>query len=149
MSEVRQILEDVFTERKKATIRGRAKGLRRPKRAEKQHYLGRATGMRGRDLSGEPEAPKVPGAKEEPWKKERITEFESPDDWMLSMILVAIMHANPGIKPEDAIKIGKEWVKKLYLPRTDYLWRMQMVRLNRTGIRAEASKIRRELFKVI
>jgi hypothetical protein len=65
------------------------------------------------------------------------------------MILVAMMHASPDLKPEDAIKKGKEWARKLYMPRSDHLWRRQTSRIGRYGIRAEASKIRREMFKLI
>jgi hypothetical protein len=149
----KEILESVFTERKKAKIRGRT-GIRRPKRATKAGYLGR--GYKGKDggfqgawQSSEPEAPELPKAPEEPGKKPRITEFDNYEDWMLTMILMAVMHANPGIEAEDAIEQAKEWTRKLYMPRTDHLWRRQMLRIDRFGIRAEASKIRREMYKLI
>lgn len=82
-------------------------------------------------------------------KKEPITEFDDSDDWILSMILVALMHANPGMTPDQAIKRGREWAKNLYMPRMEHTWRKQAIRIERFGIRAEASKIRRELFKLI
>jgi hypothetical protein len=85
---------------------------------------------------------------EEP-KKSPITEFESADDWMMTMILVGVMHQNPGIDSKEAIRIGKEWAKKIHMPRSEVLWKKQTDRVTRTGIRAQASKIRRELFKLI
>jgi len=106
--------------------------------------------MKGRDLSNEQPAPRLPG---EPMsdaeKKKRITEFENMDDWILSMILVSLMHAEPDLTPEQAVLKGKEWAKKLYMPRMSHLWLEQTTRIKRHGIRAEASKIRRELFKLI
>jgi hypothetical protein len=151
----RDLLEAVFTERKKAVIRGRQEGPRRPKRSTKAGYKGRGYSgpggkMKGRDLSGEQPAPRLPG---EPMsdaeKKKRITEFEGLDDWVLSMILVSLMHADPDLTPEQAIEEGKKWVRKLYMPRTSHLWREQTTRIKRNGVRAEASKIRRELFKML
>ena len=82
-------------------------------------------------------------------KKSPVTEFEDMDDWMLMMILVGVMHMNPGVNPKEAIKIGKGWAKKLHMPRMNYLWKKQTDRVARYGIRAQASKIRRELFKLI
>jgi hypothetical protein len=90
--------------------------------------------------------------KEEPTEKQRkspITEFESADDWMMTMILVGVMHQNPGIDSKEAIRIGKEWAKKLHMPRSEVLWKKQTDRIARSGIRSQASKIRRELFKLI
>ena len=78
-----------------------------------------------------------------------ITEFDNVEDWMMTMILVAIMHANPGIAPEKAVEVGRAFVKGLHLPNTSHLWRKQVDRIDRTGIRAAASRIRRELFKLI
>jgi hypothetical protein len=105
--------------------------------------------MKGRDLPSGQQPKELPKAKEEPWKKDLITEFDSPDDWMLSMILVALMHASPGMSPEDAVKEGKLWARKLAQPRMEHRWRKQTTRIKRSGIRAEASKIRREMFKLI
>lgn len=79
----------------------------------------------------------------------RVTEFRDEDDWILSMILVAIMHVNPGATAEEAAIIGKGWVRKLHQPRSMAIWRHQIDRIGRSGIRAVASKIRRELFKVL
>jgi len=82
-------------------------------------------------------------------KKNSITEFGDTDDWILSMILVAVMYANPDATAEEATVIGKDWVKKLYQPRSGVIWRRQVDRMTRSGIRAVASKIRRELYKLI
>lgn len=146
-------IASIFGERRETVPRGRQEGPRRPERATKplgKGYQGKGGQMTGRGRSGEKLAPEVPSAlKKVPTKKEAITEFDSMEDWLLSMILVALMHANPGLSPEEAIKNGKEWVRRLYMPRTDYLWRRQTTRMHRHGIRAEASKIRREMFKLI
>ena len=101
----------------------------------------------GEKSKGEEETPNA--LLKVPTKKDEITEFDSMEDWLLSMILVAVMHANPKLTPEEAIEDGKNWVRRLYMPRTEYLWRKQTTRINRHGVRAEASKIRRELFKMI
>jgi hypothetical protein len=90
---------------------------------------------------------KAPAKKEAPAVP--ITEFDNVEDWMMTTILVSIMHANPGIAPEKAVEIGKAFVKKLHMPNTAHLWRRQVDRIDRTGIRAAASRIRRELFKLI
>lgn len=144
-----EMLESVFTERKKAVIRGRQEGPRRPERSTKAGYKGRGYSgkggaMKGRDDGTELPVPPLPGE-----SKPVITEFDNTDDWILSMILVAVMHANPDISAKEAIKIGKEWVKKLHMPRSSHMWTRQTSRINRYGIRAEASKIRREMFKLI
>lgn len=147
-----ELVEEVFSERRKPEIRGRQEGPRRPARSKVplgKGYKGPGGQMTGRGRSGELRAPDVANMPKEPGKKEAITEFDSMEDWMLSMIMVAAMHANPGMTPEEALVEGKMWVKKLYLPRTDYLWRKQITRIRRHGIRAEASKIRREMFKMI
>ena len=141
------ILEAVFGEVKKPAFKGRQDGPRRPERSKKSGYKGRGYSgpggaMKGRDVEIEP------GAKKSK-PREVITEFDSVEDWILSMILVSVMHVNPGIDSDAAIKIGKEWVKKLYMPRSGHVWKKQTARINRYGVRAEASKIRRELFKLI
>lgn len=82
-------------------------------------------------------------------KKPVITEFSDTEDWVLSMILVAVMHANPEASAEEATKIAKDWVRRLHQPRSGAIWRRQVDRISRTGIRAAASKIRRELYKII
>jgi hypothetical protein len=90
--------------------------------------------------------------KKEPEKKsapEAITEFDNVEDWMMTMILVAIMHANPGVDEKEAIEIGRAFVKKLHMPNSAHLWRRQINRVQRTGVRAAASRIRRELYKLI
>ena len=152
----KDILSDLFrnteiSERRNVDTRGRPKDLvRRPVRATKKGFTGRSTGLTGRDRSGELEPSGVPQAPEEaPEKHKRITEFDNLDDWVLSMIMIAIMHAEPDLSPEDAIKLGKVWARRLYLPKTNYLWRTQAIRIKRHGIRAEASKIRRELYKML
>lgn len=147
-----QLLEEVFGERKDTTPRGRQDGPRRPERSEKpvgSGYRGPDGQMTGRSLSGEKKPKEIPGADKPLAKKDVITEFDSLDDWMLSMLLVAVMHANPGMNQDEALIEGKKWAKELYLPRTNYLWRKQLARIARHGIRAEASKIRREMFKMI
>ena len=82
-------------------------------------------------------------------KKAVITEFEDMEDWVLSMVIVAVMHATPGIKTEEAVKVGRQWSRKLHMPRTEHLWNRQRIRIDRIGLRAEASKIRREMYKLI
>jgi len=150
----KDVLEAVFgEEKKKPVIRGRQDKPRRPVRTPSdlgKGYKGKDGQMKGRGQSGELTAPDVPNALlKTPMKKDSITEFDSMEDWLLSMILVAVMHSNPGLTPEEAIDEGKTWVRRLYLPRTNYLWRKQTVRMKQRGIRAEASRIRRELFKLI
>jgi hypothetical protein len=78
-----------------------------------------------------------------------ITEFDGVDDWIMSSVLVAIMHANSGITPEEAVQKGREFARKLYAPNSSYLWRRQVDRVNRIGLRAIASRIRRELHKLL
>jgi len=97
---------------------------------------------------GKKAAKKKPRKKVEP-KKKRITEFEDMGDWVLTMIMVALMHANPGKSPEEVIEEGREWVKKLWQPSMKHIWRKQAMRVKRVGIRAEASKIRREMYKLL
>lgn len=78
-----------------------------------------------------------------------ITEFDGVDDWIMSSVLVAIMHANPGITTDDAVQKGREFARKLYAPNSSHLWRRQVDRVNRVGLRAIASRIRRELHKLL
>jgi hypothetical protein len=78
-----------------------------------------------------------------------ITEFDGVDDWIMSSVLVAIMHANPGITPDEAVKKGREFARKLYTPNSSHLWRRQVDRVSRIGLRAIASRIRRELHKLL
>ena len=144
----------LLLERQKAKLRGRQDGPRRPARSKQAGFKGRGYSgpggrMAGQWQSGEQPEPKLPGETVGDEEKKRITEFDNQDDWVLSMILVSLMHANPDLTPEQAILLGKRWVKKLYMPRMEHIWRDQTTRLKRYGIRAEASKIRRELFKLI
>jgi len=155
-SVTKNILSDLFrnteiSERRRTDVRGKPKDLvRRPARSTKSGFTGRSGGLTGRDGSGELEPSGVPQAPgEAPEKHKGITEFDNLDDWVLSMIMIAIMHAEPDLSPEDAIKLGKVWARRLYLPKTNYLWRTQAIRIKRHGIRAEASKIRRELYKML
>jgi len=147
MSDTIAILEDIFCEKKNVVLRGRQEGPRRPSRSEKSGYKDRGYSgpggkMAGRDADdGDDEKKKG--------DSDEITEFDNLDDWVLSMILVALMHANPELSPNDAIEEGKKWSRKLYMPRMNNLWRRQTSRIKRYGIRAEASKIRRELFKML
>jgi hypothetical protein len=78
-----------------------------------------------------------------------ITEFDDTDDWIMSSVLVAIMHANPGIDPDEAVQKGREFARKLYAPNSSHLWRRQVNRVSRIGLRAIASRIRRELHKLL
>ena len=68
---------------------------------------------------------------------------------MMSMILIAVMHANPSISATEAVDVGREFIKGLYAPNTRHKWKKQADRVGRVGIRAVASRIRRELFKLI
>lgn len=151
MSELNDIV--LMLEKQIEKPRGRQDGPMRPKRSTKAGYKGRGYSgddgkMAGQWKSNEQPAPRLPGEKGDD-EKDRITEFNDLDDWILSMILVSFMHANPDMSSRDAIKEGKMWAKKLFIPRSNSLWTRQTARLNRYGIRAEASKIRRELFKLI
>lgn len=87
----------------------------------------------------------------EPVKKEpaRLSEFGDVGDWMLTMIMVALMHVNPDKSPEDVIVEGREWARKLWQPNMKHAWSIQAARIKRHGVRAEASKIRRELYKLL
>jgi hypothetical protein len=149
-----QILAEVFKKpEKKAVIRGRG-GIRRPKRSQRSGFQGRGyTGsdgrMKGQWQTSEPKAPDLPKAPDQPETKKIITEFDNVDDWVMSMILVAFMHANPGMKPEEAIKHAQQTARTLALSREHHRWKKQMTRIGRLGLRAEASKIRREMFKLI
>lgn len=87
-----------------------------------------------------------PGSPEE---QKTITEFDSEDDWIMTMILVALKHAFPELKEDDLIKMAYTWARKMGTPNTKHLWRKQLIRMSRLGVRAEASRIRRELYKLI
>lgn len=137
------IQEAVLGEKKPPLVRGKPPMVRRPERASKGGFQGRQKNLTGRDKGGEVEPREVPE------KKKRITEFDDADDWMLAMILMGILHANPEADEVDAIEIAREWTRKLYMPKMNYLWRKQAIRIRRWGRRAEASRIRRELFKLL
>lgn len=82
-------------------------------------------------------------------KEGPLTEFENEDDFILSSMLIAIMHANPDMDVDDAVKEAKKWVARLHAPKTEHLWKNQVAEIRRFGVRAKASKIRRELYKLI
>ncbi len=132
-------------EKNKKLIRNRPEIVRRPERATKDGFTGRTKGLTGtgKDQSGE-RKPQEVGQ-----KKQRVNEFDDKSDWILTMIMVALMHANPELSPEEVIKESKVWARKISMPEKDHLWRKQGIRIKKHGIRAEASKIRRELFKLI
>ena len=149
----KDVLATIFDRPKAQKIRGRGE-IRRPKRSEREGYTGR--GYKGKDgqmqgkwQSGELKAPDIPQAPKGTAKKKRITEFEDENDWILSMILVAIMHGNPGLSPDEAVEEARKIAKRLYLPNTRHIWRRQVLRIKRRGVRAEASAIRREMYKLI
>lgn len=96
-----------------------------------------------REVNQEKKAP------EKTEKSNVITEFDGIDDWIMSSVLVAIMHANPGITTDDAVQKGREFARRLYAPNSSHLWRRQVDRVNRVGLRAIASRIRRELHKLL
>lgn len=142
---VTEVLKGIFDKPDKSVFGGRQEGPRRPERASKEGYLGRGYSGPGGAMKGRDTKEKEPDEE----KPEAITEFENVDDFVLSMLLVSLLHANPGITAEEAVKYGKQWVRKLYLPRSEHIWRKQTSRIKRFGIRAEASKIRREMFKLL
>ncbi len=152
-----QLLGDVFGEdrpQRKPVIRGRSSGIRRPTRSTKAGFLGRGykgSGgrMQGQWQSGELKAKDLPQASSQPEQTKIITEFESVEDWVMSVVLVAFMHANPEASPAEAIEKAQAMMRSLHLPREAHRWKRQLTRVKRLGIRAEASKIRRELFKLI
>jgi len=78
-----------------------------------------------------------------------ITEFDSEDDWIMTMILVSLKHAFPELKEDELIQMAYTWARKMGTPNTKHLWRKQLIRISKVGVRAEASKIRRELYKLI
>ena len=82
-------------------------------------------------------------------EKKRLSEFKDVGDWVLTMIMVALMHVNPDKQPEDVVEEGREWAKKIWQPNMKHIWRSQAIRIKRHGVRAEASKIRREMFKLL
>lgn len=82
-------------------------------------------------------------------KPEKITEFDSEDDWIMTMILIAIKHAFPELKEDEMIRMAYTWARKMGTPNTKHLWRKQLIRMGRIGASAEASKIRRELYKML
>jgi len=84
-----------------------------------------------------------------PNKKKQITEFASIDDFIMSMILVAFAHANPDMDMDEVMAEARKFVRVLYMPRMSHVWKRQRSRLDRFGIRCEASKIRREMYKLI
>jgi len=81
--------------------------------------------------------------------KNPVSEFDNADDWIMSVMLVAIMHANPGISTGDAMKKGMDLAKRIYAPNSQHLWKRQIDRMERLGVRAIASRIRRELYKLL
>lgn len=78
-----------------------------------------------------------------------IIEYDSRDDWILSMIIMAILHANPGLPMPEVIKKSKDWARRIWMPQNDFVWRKQRIRIEKRGVRAEASKIRRELYRLL
>ena len=78
-----------------------------------------------------------------------IGEYDSKDDWILTMILMAVMYANPSAKLQDVIAASKDWARKMGMPNSDHLWRKQRSRIEHRGVRAEASRIRRELYSLL
>jgi len=82
-------------------------------------------------------------------KKPGMAEYDSPDDWILSMIMIAIIHANPGLPMKDVIQKSKAWARRIWMPQNDFVWRKQRIRIEKRGVRAEASKIRRELYALL
>jgi hypothetical protein len=99
-------------------------------------------------LSGNKKDKKKVDEKKKP-SSPSLNEFDNSDDWMMTMILVAILRTNPEASDDDVVRIGKDFVKRLHMPRTNHLWRKQLDRVKRTGVRAAASRIRRELFELI
>lgn len=81
--------------------------------------------------------------------KPRLSEYEDQGDFLLTMIMVALMHVNPDKSAEEVIEEGREWAKKLWMPNMKHRWRTQAIRIKRRGVRAEASKIRREMYKLL
>jgi len=151
MSGSKDILDKIFgvpkgKPNRVPVIRGRS-DIRRPERAKQAGYLGRGYSgpdgrMAGQWQSGEEEVPELPG-------REKIYEFEDIEDLVLSMVIVAFMHANPGMGTNEAVEAGSSWMRKYGLAGKKHLWRKQMQRIDRRGIRAEASKIRRELYRLL
>jgi len=126
----------------KEKFTGRQTGPNRPERSTKAGFKGRTQGLKGRDTE-------LRGRGIQKKEKERVTEFKDNDDWILSMMMVAVMHLNPDMEPDDAINEGMKWAKELGKSGKKHLWRSQAIRMKRIGIRASASKIRREMFKLI
>lgn len=144
LSEAQQLLGDIFSEGRGRKQRGDVNVKKSTGDVAKQ--------MKTQDVAKTTKTKDVSKVKKqglEPPSKPRITEFDNVNDWIMSMIMVSLLHANPEMTPEEAMKFGKEIARKLSMPRTEALWRKQIVRINRHGIRAEASKIRREMFKLI
>jgi hypothetical protein len=85
----------------------------------------------------------------QPTKKSVVDEFDDYTDFILTIILIAVMKVNPDIGPEAAIKKSFEWARKMGTPNNAHLWRKQAIRINRVGVSAEVSKLRRELRKML
>lgn len=81
--------------------------------------------------------------------KSKITEYDDEDDWIMTMILMAIKHAFPDLDDNETIRMAYTWAKRVGTPNAKHMWQRQLVRMSRIGIRAEASKIRRELYKLL
>lgn len=78
-----------------------------------------------------------------------VQEFDSVDDWLMSSVLVALLRSYPDLSDDEIIQKGKDFAKRLYMPNTKHLWRNQVNLVHRLGIRALASRIRRELFSLL
>lgn len=130
-------------EKAKKLVRNRPETVHRPERSTKAGFTGRTKGLTGRDQTGELQPKEVGG------ERARVNEFDSEGDFLLSMIMVALMHVNPDLTPEEAIEQGRDWAKRMWTPNKKHVWRKQAMRIKRHGVRAEASKIRREMFKLL
>ena len=82
-------------------------------------------------------------------KSDAVTRFETPEDFVLGSFLLSIMHIDPSLSSEDVIKFAMQLSRKLAQPNMYHLWRSQILRIQRTGKKAEAHNVRRELFKMI
>jgi len=71
--------------------------------------------------------------------------FGDLTEWVLTLLLVGIKHALPGISTQDAIKVANSLAKTIYLPGKAHHWVYTSNLIDRHGMRAAVSRVMLEL----
>lgn len=82
-------------------------------------------------------------------KKEVIAEFDDIQDFILSSITVALLQVSPNLSDKEVILQAQGLAKKIYAPNSAHIWRRPISRIRRVGLRAIASRIRRQLYELL